>query len=102
VLAGLSGAMAWQPEMMHDVLHEPPRFAAMTASGALVRALRAAGFGACLSGAGPSVLVIVPSGSGGARDRVRQLAGPGWTVRSLCWDRAGACVYPGTTLPLRE
>lgn len=102
VLAGLSGAMAWQPEAMRDVLHEPPRLTAMAASGALVEAVRGAGLGACLSGAGPSVLVIAPAEDGQAADRVIELAGPDWTVLPLRWDRAGAEVCPRTIFPVQE
>jgi homoserine kinase len=36
VLAGLSGAVAFEPSAMVDVLHEPARLAAMTGSGRLV------------------------------------------------------------------
>lgn len=92
VLAGLSGAMAWEPEVMRDVLHEPARLAAMAPSGALIAALREAGMGACLSGAGPTVLVIARSGSDEDLARVTELAGQEWTVRTLDWDRAGAAV----------
>lgn len=41
-----------------DTLHQPYRFAAMPASGTLVAQLRAAGWPAALSGAGPSVMVF--------------------------------------------
>ncbi|MPZ88021.1 MAG: homoserine kinase [Nitriliruptorales bacterium] len=102
VLAGLSGTMAWRPEAMRDILHEPPRLAAMVASGALVEAVRSVGLGACLSGAGPSVLVIAPAGNGEAASLVARLAGPDWMVRSLRWDRAGAEVCPQAIVAVRE
>lgn len=96
VLAGLIGAMAWEPTAMTDVLHEPARFTAMPETGRLVAALREAGTGACLSGAGPSVLAIVDAGDNEAVDHVRRSAGAEWDVRPLRWDRAGAAVYrPG-------
>jgi len=101
VLAGLSGAIGWDPAAMADVLHEPARLAAMPAAGALVDGLRGEGIGACLSGAGPSVLAIVPAGDDRAADRVRELAGEGWAVTPRGWDRAGAAVCPPTVLPLR-
>ncbi|HEX6256569.1 MAG TPA: homoserine kinase [Euzebyales bacterium] len=92
VLAGLAGMAAWDPAVMRDAVHEPPRLAAMPATRRLVDALRAAGDGACLSGAGPSILVVVPADDRGAVDRVRRLAGDGWRVLALAWDRAGARV----------
>jgi homoserine kinase len=101
VLAGLSGAAAWRPEAMHDVLHEPPRLAAMTASGALVRQLRADGIGACLSGAGPTVLAIVGVRDLDGVERIREFA-EGFAVHALGWDRAGAAVCPPTVPPHRE
>jgi homoserine kinase len=92
VLAGLAGATAWRPEALRDVLHEPPRLAAMAASGDLVAALRAQGVGACLSGAGPSVLAIVPVDDERAVETVRAAARPAWAVLPLHWDLAGAAV----------
>lgn len=90
VLAGLAGHIAWEPSVMHDVLHEPARFAVMTESGALVTALREKGIGACLSGAGPTILAILPVDDAGAADMVRTAAGEGWDVRPVRWHRRGA------------
>lgn len=90
VLAGLTGAMAWRPAAMDDVLHEPARFAVMPPSGRLVGALRDEGLAACLSGAGPAVLVVVPAGDDDAVARIGRLAGEDWHVRPSAWDRAGA------------
>lgn len=92
VLAGLTGAAGWEPTAMTDVLHEPARFTAMPATGELVAALRAAGVGACLSGAGPSVLAVVASGDDAAVAAIRSVAGDGWEVRPGSWDRAGAVI----------
>lgn len=94
VLAGLAGAMAWHPHAMTDVLHEPVRLRVMAGSGALVEALRAQGIGACLSGAGPSVLAVVPRVDAGAVARVEAAAGEGWRVLALEWNRHGAEVCP--------
>lgn len=102
VVAALSGGIAWDPGLMRDVLHEPARLAAMTASGDLVTRLRAHGIGACLSGAGPSVLAVVASGDAAAVAQVRDAASPDWIVTELGWDRAGASVCPPTVLPRRE
>jgi homoserine kinase len=90
VLAGLAGAIAWDPSAMRDVLHEPARLEIMSASGELVRALRAAGIGACLSGAGPAVLAITAAGDEGALETIRAAAGDGFDVRVCRWDRGGA------------
>lgn len=94
VLAGLTGAMAWQPEAMTDVLHEPPRFGAMPDTGALVQRLRALGVAACLSGAGPSVLAVVAADTDEAIAAVRSQVGTGWQVQPAAWDRAGAVARP--------
>lgn len=95
VLAGLSGAIAWEPSVMHDVLHEPARFAVMTESGALVGALRQRDVGACLSGAGPTVLAIVPVDEPDALVVVRSCAGADWDVRPVGWHRRGASRFNG-------
>ena len=90
VLAGLAGHVAWEPAVMHDVLHEPPRFEVMRESGALVGALRNQGVGACLSGAGPTVLAILPVDDPDALGIVERAAGDGWLVRPVNWHRRGA------------
>ncbi len=96
VLAGLAGLIAWDPAAMWDVLHEPPRLEMMAPSGRLVRDLRAAGIGACLSGAGPSVLALIESGNevglGVIRSVAGQEAGKQFDVRPSRWDLAGASV----------
>jgi homoserine kinase len=92
VLAGLSGTVAFEPSAMVDVLHEPARLAAMTGSGRLVATLRQAGVGACLSGAGPTVLAIAPAGAAEVVELVREAAGSEFDVRPVAWNRAGATV----------
>ena len=96
VLAGLAGAVAWDPAAMVDVLHEPSRLQAMSASGRLVADLRERGLAACLSGAGPTVLAVVGAHDDDAVSAVRSCAGQGWSVRPSGWDLAGARV---TALP---
>lgn len=96
VLAGLAGFTAWEPALLHDTLHEPRRLAAMGMSGPLVTALRAAGVGACLSGAGPAVLALVERGDEEALDRVRSCAAGHLDVWPLDWDTGGAAVCPPT------
>jgi homoserine kinase len=90
VLAGLAGMAAWDPTVMRDTVHEPPRLATMAGSRRLVDAVRGDGLAACLSGAGPSVLVVVAADDRVAVERVAALAGDGWRVAGVAWDRAGA------------
>lgn len=90
VLAGLSGAMAWDPTAMLDEVHEPPRLDAMPGSRELIAAARDAGYGACLSGAGPSVLVLADVEDTAVVDLLRDAAGGDWRIVTLRWDRAGA------------
>jgi homoserine kinase len=92
VLAGLSGAAGWDPAAMHDVLHEPARFAAMPDSGRLVSTLREAGLAACLSGAGPSVLVVAEAGDLDAGRTLADAAPAGWQVLELAWELSGVTV----------
>jgi len=76
-----------------DRLHQDCRAPAAPATAALVRALRAQGLAAAVSGAGPSVLVLSGAGAAGAPDvaqRVAAAAGPGWDVRTPAVDRVGA------------
>lgn len=91
----LVAAMAGQPEHLHaamrDYLHQSYRRPAMPDSLDLVEALRAEGFAAAVSGAGPSVVALVADRS--------QITGPhgllahcpdGWKAQHLEVDRAGA------------
>ena len=63
-----------------DWLHQEYRRPAMPDSLDLVDALRVAGHGAVVSGAGPSVLVLT---DGAGVDRVRAFVPDGWDARSL-------------------
>jgi homoserine kinase len=101
VLVGLLGLMPLVAPTMTDVLHEPARFAAMPGSGRLVAALRGAGIPASLSGAGPSVLAVVPAGDDTRTERVVAVAGAGWDVRAVCWDLAGALSRRAPSTPHR-
>lgn len=95
VVAALCGLAPLVPEVMTDVLHEPPRLAAMPATGALVAALRAEGIAACLSGAGPSVLAVLPRADTAALEAISAHAAAAegaWEVWPLGWDRSGARV----------
>ncbi|SRR6266571_5322314 len=75
-----------------DVLHQPARLARLPDSARLLERLRARGYAAFLSGAGPSLLVLVPRP--GLED-LRALAdeaveGTGWRVEALEVTRDGA------------
>lgn len=94
VLVGLAGFTAWNPEVMTDVLHEPARFEAMPESARLVRQLRDAGVGACLSGAGPSVFGVAPAHDVEAVEMARRLTPGGWQLWPAAWHHAGARVCP--------
>ena len=96
LLAGLSGALAWEPAVMRDVLHEPSRFGVMPETGRVVSALRDQGIGACLSGAGPSVLAVVGGDDDDAIAAIRHAAGSGWEVRPVGWHRRGASKVSST------
>lgn len=76
---------------MQDRLHEPYRLPLMPESMDLHAALRAKGIPTALSGAGPSLLCIVPSAS---VDKTKLLAESlmpeGWRLLSPGWDLQGA------------
>jgi homoserine kinase len=79
-------------EATDDRLHQRQRAAAMPASIDLVDRLRAEGFAAVVSGAGPSVLVLGP---GSAVPDVTGLTPAGWVALPLAVDTAGAEVLVG-------
>ena len=80
-------------EATEDVLHQPPRFAAMPDTGRLVAALRKQGLAAFLAGAGPSIAALVASKDlPSAAQSARSLAPDGWEVREAAIDAAGATV----------
>jgi homoserine kinase len=79
-------------EATEDRLHQGQRAAAMPQSLELMGRLRAAGFAAVVSGAGPSLLVLTRRSAGDAAAEVAAATGPGWTVLPLEVDEAGASV----------
>ncbi|WP_244929360.1 homoserine kinase [Nocardioides sp. W7] len=92
----LVAALAGSPEHLllatRDYLHQDYRRPAMPASLDLVAELRAAGYPAVVSGAGPTVLAFCEIG---AEESVEALVarGPaGWTVHRLAVDTRGATV----------
>ena len=95
----LVAALSGQPELLleatQDRLHQDYREPAMPESIALLRALRADGVPAVLSGAGPTVLAFV---DGMDQDAGRARAPQGWQALTLPVDRDGA----RTEVPGRE
>jgi homoserine kinase len=83
-------ALTRRPDLLlaatEDRLHQPYRAPAMPASAALMDRVRAAGIAAFVSGAGPSVLALLPD----ARPDLPGLADPGWSVTRLALDLVGA------------
>lgn len=92
----LVAALGSRPELLlpatEDRLHQGFREPAMPESLALVRALRADGLPAVISGAGPTVLVLTDSGS---RDAVTARVPDGWRVLALAVENRGALVSLG-------
>ena len=90
----LVAALAGRPELLlratRDLLHQDHREPAMPHSLALVRALRADGHAAIVSGAGPTVLVLVPDAAGA--DPVLARCPAGWWASTLAVGIPGAGV----------
>jgi len=99
----LVAALTACPEALLDAtedrLHQDYRAPAMPAARDLVGRLRAAGVPAVLSGAGPSVLAFLTSGScGHGLDRLDSIVketGNEWRISPLDVERQGASVAPG-------
>ncbi|WP_109507651.1 homoserine kinase [Nocardioides speluncae] len=90
----LVAALAGQPERLHlatrDYLHQEYREPAMPDSLALVRALRADGVAAIVSGAGPTVLAFADGGaSAGAPAALLARCPEGWDAHHLAVDLDG-------------
>ncbi|WP_433676740.1 homoserine kinase [Microbacterium gorillae] len=94
----LIAALIQSPELLlsatEDKLHQDYRAQAMPATIELVRALRAEGFPAVVSGAGPSVLVLAdgPGARAAAVDLAADIPGATWDARMLAVDFKGATV----------
>lgn len=95
----LVAALVQSPELLlaatEDRLHQTYRAAAMPASSELIKALRAEGHAAVVSGAGPSVLVLSsdPAQRLAAADVVRRADGA-WEPMLLAVDIKGGTVEP--------
>ncbi|MEX1177403.1 MAG: homoserine kinase [Nitriliruptor sp.] len=95
VLGALVGAWPASVGLSGDLLHEPARFAAMPATGAIVTALRAAGVHAWLSGAGPSVAAVLTGPGDGPVARVAEVAAEGgFVVHPAEFQLTGALACP--------
>lgn len=77
-----------------DLLHQDYRAPAMPRSAAVMKVLRDAGIPAAISGAGPTVLVLLTAGDDASRSRVESALPRGWTALDLDVDRTGAIVVP--------
>ena len=90
----LSTALTEAPELLHaatqDWLHQRYRARAMPETAQLVESLRAAGFAAAVSGAGPSVLVL---GIADAVEAAAEHIPPDWQVLRLAVNSVGATVW---------
>jgi len=93
-----SGAMSLLLDATEDWLHQGYRVGTMPETDALVRSLRAAGLPAVVSGAGPSVLVLLDAREGLDRHHLDSLGsivketGIAWHISSLDVERQGARV----------
>ena len=85
LVAALAGATGELLRGTEDFLHQEFRAPAMPESLALVRALRADGHAAVVSGAGPTVLVLTADGPGALGDRCPE----GWAAYPLAVDPTG-------------
>jgi homoserine kinase len=92
ILTGTAG-MDRLMDATEDRMHEPYRLPLMPASQAVHRELRAAGIATTMSGAGPSLISMVPSEElPRAAEKARELVPEGWQVLTPGWDRSGATV----------
>ena len=94
----LIAALTQSPELLlaatDDKLHQNYRAEAMPETNRLVQALRAEGFAAVVSGAGPSVLVLAdgPGRRLEAADLVARIADTPWDALMLAVDFKGGTV----------
>ena len=94
----LTEALTRRPDLLfaatRDLLHQDYRAPAMPRSAGVVRSLREAGIPATISGAGPTVLVLLTAGDDTGRKQVEAALPRGWTAHDLDVDRDGATVVP--------
>ena len=91
----LATALSREPELLFDAtedrLHQAYRAPAMPRSAALLTELRAAGFPAVLSGAGPTVLALTTTKQ---REAAAEFARRGWNALPLDVDAGGVTQLP--------
>lgn len=96
LMALLSGVGTGDPSALmaatEDRLHQPYRAAAMPQSTELIRALRADGLAAVVSGAGPTVLVLAQDED--EIERIGTYAPNGWSCEPMEVDNEGAGIVP--------
>jgi homoserine kinase len=87
-------ALTTEPALLHaateDRLHQGYRAPGMPETAELVARLRSAGVAAVVSGAGPSVLALLPEGDGDAARDAHRLIPDGWDGHSLGVAATGA------------
>lgn len=92
ILTGTAG----QDQLMaatEDRMHEPYRLPLMPASQSVHRKLRSAGIATTMSGAGPSLISMVPAEElSKSAEKASEVAPEGWQVLTPGWDRGGATV----------
>jgi homoserine kinase len=95
VLAGMTGTWPVEPTVAVDLIHEPARLQVMEPAGRVLDALRSAGLQAWLSGAGPSVALMVPRRDPDAAERAARIgAEDGFRLMDVDVDLAGAIACP--------
>lgn len=92
LVAALGGAPEHLLRGTRDYLHQEYRRSAMPASLALVDELRAEGYAAIVSGAGPTVLAFSDGVDSGYTAKLTAHCPSGWTCRALAIDLDGARV----------
>lgn len=83
-------------QALHDRLHEPYRKALIQGFDDVIQAAYDLGaYGACLSGAGPTILIFLPAGNQDfgrqLQEKLRSIPG-GWKAVLTDFDRRGAVV----------
>jgi homoserine kinase len=98
LIAGLTSDPGVLFDATEDFLHQRYRAAVMPATADLLGRLREAGLAAVVSGAGPSVLVLITPGPSSASDLVDSIAqetGTRWRISPLDVDKYGATLQTG-------
>lgn len=92
ILTGSAG-MDLLMQATEDRMHEPYRLPLMPASQMVHAKLREAGIATTMSGAGPSLISMVPTTElDRAAQIAREIAPEGWKILTPGWDRSGATV----------